>query len=143
MVGEKVTVTANGSNFNPKHTLTYGWTTTGGKLSSTNAQTATVDTTGLSEGTYTANATITDPKGPKNRNVANCGANFNVNVPHNPPQVTCQANPNTVKSGEASTITAHATSPDQGVTISNYRHRHRLARVDRHLHHTSGCDCRS
>jgi hypothetical protein len=120
MVGEPVTVTATGANFHPKHTLTYLWTLSGGKLSSTNTQTATVDTTGMSDGTHTANATITDPKGPKNANVANCGANFNVNVPHNPPQVTCQANPTTVNSGETSTITANATSPDPGVTISGY-----------------------
>jgi len=119
MVGEPVTVKATGANFNPKHTLTYGWTDTGGKLSSSNTQTATIDTTGLSGGTYTANATITDPKGPKHNNVANCGANYNVNVPHNPPQVTCQANPTTVKSGETSTITASAVSPDKA-EISSY-----------------------
>src|SRR6516162_1298419 len=111
-VGEPVTVTATGSNFNPKHTLTYGWELTGGKLSSSNTQTATVDTTGMSDGTHTANATITDPKGPKNANVANCGANFNVNVPRNPPQVACSASPITVNAGDSSTITANATSPD-------------------------------
>jgi hypothetical protein len=74
----------------------------------------------MPDGTHTANATITDPKGPKNANVANCGANFNVNVPHNPPQVTCSANPTSVKPGESSTITASATSPDKGVEISSY-----------------------
>jgi opacity protein-like surface antigen len=119
MVGEPLTVTATGSNFNPKHTLTYGWTISDGKLSNANTQTATIDTTGMSEGTHTATATITDPKGPKNHNVANCGANFNVNVPHNPPQVTCSASPTTVKPGESSTITANATSPDKA-QISSY-----------------------
>jgi hypothetical protein len=74
----------------------------------------------MSDGTHTANATITDPKGPKNANVANCGANFNVNVPHNPPQVTCSANPTSIKPGESSTITASASSPDKGVEISSY-----------------------
>jgi hypothetical protein len=117
--GEPVTVTATGTNFNPKHTLTYAWTTNGGKLSSPTTATSQVDTTGLSEGTYVANATITDPKGPKLHNVANCGANFSINRP-NPPQVTCQANPTTVKQGETSTITANATSPDPHVTITNY-----------------------
>ena len=112
MAGEPVTVTAAGFNFNPKHTLTYAWTTTGGKLSSSDTQTSKVDTTGLTGGTYTANATVTDPKGPKGHNVASCGANFNVNVPHNPPQVTCSATPTTVKSGESANIKANATSPD-------------------------------
>jgi OmpA family len=120
MAGEPVTVTATGSNFNPKHTITYLWATNGGKLSSTSTPSATVDTAGMSAGTYTANATLTDPKGPKNRNVTNCGANFNVNVPHNPPQVTCSASPTKVPAGTPSTITANAVSPDPGVTISGY-----------------------
>ncbi len=120
MAGEPVTVTTHGTNFDPKHKLTYAWTTTGGKLDTANAESARVDTTGLNDGTYTANATITDPKGPKLHNVANCGANFAINNPHNPPQVVCQANPTTVKSGESATITANATSPDKGVTIASY-----------------------
>src|SRR5208337_3657188 len=120
MAGEPVTVTATGTNFSPKHPLTYAWTTNGGKLANATTATTTVDTTGLNDGTYTANATITDPKGPKLHKVANCGANFNINNPKNPPQVTCQANPTTVKSGETSTITANATSPDKGVTITGY-----------------------
>ncbi len=121
MEGEPVVVTAAASNFNPKHTLTYSWTTNGGKLDSNDKQSAKVDTTGMAGGSYTANATITDPKGPKKANVANCGANFSVSErPKNPPQVTCSANPTTVKSGDPSTITASATSPDAGVTISGY-----------------------
>ena len=120
LAGEPVTVTATGTNFNPKHTVTYLWTTSGGRLSSTSTPSATVDTTGMAAGSYTANATLTDPKGPKTHNVANCGANFNVNVPHNPPQVTCSANPTMVEAGTPSTITANATSPDPGVTISSY-----------------------
>ena len=119
MVGEPVTVTATGNSYNPKHTLSYAWTSAGAKLSATDTQTVTVDTAGMSEGTHTADATITDPKGPKNYNVSHCGANFNVNVPHNPPQVTCSANPSTVKPGETSTITASATSPDNS-PISTY-----------------------
>ena len=111
--GEPLTVSATGSGFNPKHTLTYGWTTTGGKLATPNAQSSTIDTTGATPGSYVANATITDPKGPKNANVANCGANYTiVELPKNPPQVSCQAAPLTVKAGEPSTITASATSPD-------------------------------
>ena len=121
MVGEPVTVTAAGANFNPKHTLKYAWTASGGKLSSVDTATATVNTTGLSEGKYTASASITDPKGPKKYNVTNCAADFNVNVPHNPPQVTCSASPTSVKPGESSTITANATSPDKSnITAYTY-----------------------
>jgi len=122
MEGETVTVSATPTNFNPKHSLTYAWTVNGGgKLDSTDKTSAKIDTTGMAGGSYVANATITDPKGPKKANVANCGANFSVSErPKNPPQVTCSANPTTVKSGDPSTITASATSPDAGVTVSGY-----------------------
>ncbi len=121
MEGEPVTVSATPSNFNPKHTLTYAWTSNGGKLDSSDKSSARIDTTGMAAGSYVANATVTDPKGPKKGNVANCGANFSVSErPKNPPQVTCSANPTTVKAGDPSTITASATSPDAGVTISSY-----------------------
>src|SRR5262249_51229826 len=46
MVGEPITATATGSNFNPKHTLNYAWSTTGGKVSG-NGNTANLDTNGI------------------------------------------------------------------------------------------------
>jgi hypothetical protein len=115
--GDPVTVTATGTNFSPKHTLTYGWTATGGKLAAPTAASSSIDTTGLAAGTYTANATITDPKY-KKLNSASCSTSFTVK-PFTPPNVTCSANPTTVKTGESSTITANATSPD-GATITSY-----------------------
>jgi OmpA family len=112
MEGEPVKVTATGTNFNPKHTLTYSWTTNGGKLSGNDAQTATIDTTGTAAGSYTANATISDRKMRKNGS-ATCAANFTVKAkPMNPPQASCSANPATVQAGTPSTITASASSPD-------------------------------
>src|SRR5208283_2831438 len=69
--GDPVKVSATGANFNPKHTVTYGWTGNGGKLSGNNAETETVDTTGMAPGSYSAVATITDPKEKKN-NSATC-----------------------------------------------------------------------
>jgi len=117
--GEPVTVTATGSNFNPKHTVTYAWTTNGGKLDKADAQSAHIDTTGAAGGSYTANATITDPK-EKKGNSATCSANFTVKPkPMNPPQVSCTVNPSSVQSGTPSTITAIATSPDNA-QITNY-----------------------
>ena len=115
--GEPVTVTTSGTNFTPKHTLTYAWTATGGKLASASAASSSIDTTGLAPGTYTANATITDPKW-KKANSASCSTSFTVK-PFNPPTVTCSASPATVKSGEMSSITANATSPD-GASITSY-----------------------
>jgi len=120
--GEPVSVTATGTNFNPKHTVTYGWTTNGGKLDSMDKQSARIDTTGVAAGSYTANATISDPKMKKGGS-ATCAANYTVKAkPMNPPQVSCSANPSTVQNGSPSTITASATSPDNaqitGVTYT-------------------------
>ena len=71
-----------------------------------------LDTTGQAPGSYTVTGTATDPKEKKN-NTASCNASFTVKAkPMNPPQVTCSASPSTVKSGDASTITATASSPD-------------------------------
>ncbi|MGB7553786.1 MAG: hypothetical protein WBM04_05395, partial [Candidatus Korobacteraceae bacterium] len=107
--GDPVTVTANGVNFNPKHTVTYAWTGTGGKLSSTSTQSSTIDTTGLAPGSYTANGTVTDPKEKKN-NTATCTANFTIKQPQ-PPVVSCSANPATIAIGEPATVTMTASDP--------------------------------
>jgi len=113
--GDPVKVNATGTNFNPKHTLTYAWTTNGGKMQGANAQSSTIDTTGVAPGSYSANATITDPKQKKN-NSATCSANFSVKQPQ-APQVSCSANPTTIAIGEPATITMTATDP-QGWPMS-------------------------
>ncbi len=122
MDGEPVNVSVSGSNFNPKHTLAYAWTTNGGKLQASNVQSPTIDTTGVAAGSYTANATVTDAKQKRN-NSATCAANFTVRAkPMNPPQVSCSINPFTVQAGNAVTITSTATSPD-GSQITNVSYR--------------------
>jgi hypothetical protein len=120
MVGEPVHTTVAASNFNPKHTLTYAWTTTGGKIESKDAG-ATIDTNGMSGGSYTATATVTDAKAKKN-NTATCTANFTVKEPpKNPPQMSCSASPTTVQAGATSTITCTCTSPDNvPVTVGGW-----------------------
>jgi outer membrane protein OmpA-like peptidoglycan-associated protein len=107
--GDPVTVNSTGANFNPKHTLTYAWTGTGGKLSSNSTQGATVDTTGLAPGSYSVSATITDPKEKKN-NVASCNAAFTIKQPQ-PPVVSCSASTTTTAIGESATITMTASDP--------------------------------
>jgi hypothetical protein len=107
--GDPVKVSATGANFNPKHPTTYGWTGNGGKLSPANAETATVDTTGMAPGSYSATATITDPKEKKN-NSATCTASFSIKQPQ-PPVVSCSANPTTIAIGESATITMTASDP--------------------------------
>ncbi len=134
--GEPVTVTATGSNFNPKHTVMYSWTTNGGKLNSTDKASAQIDTTGVAAGSYTATASLTDPK--INRHLdagehsfigtpdpikpATCTAAYTVKAkPANPPQVTCSVNPSTVQGGGAVTVTTTANSPDSS-PISSYNY---------------------
>jgi hypothetical protein len=120
MVGEPVTATATGSNFNPKHTLNYSWSSSGGKVSSKD-NTASIDTNGVAGGSYTVTAHITDPK-MKKGGEASCTANFTVKEPpKNPPTMTCSANPTTVQAGTASAITCTCSSPDNAsVSISGW-----------------------
>ncbi len=109
--GEPVSVTITPSGFNPKHTITYDWKSTGGKVTGKET-TATVDTTGLAPGNYTVTGTATDAK-QKQNNVASCNSAFTVNEPpKHPPVMTCSASPATVRSGDPATITAQASSPD-------------------------------
>lgn len=120
MVGEPVHVTVAGSNFNPKHTLTYTWSSSGGKIEGKDTA-ATIDTNGVAGGAYTATATVTDPKEKKN-NMASCTANFTVTEPpKNPPQMSCSASPSQVQAGTPATITCSCTSPDNvPVTVGGW-----------------------
>jgi hypothetical protein len=120
MAGEPVTATATGSNFNPKHTLNYSWSSTGGKVTGKDT-TASIDTNGVAGGSYTVTAHITDPK-MKKGGEASCTANFTVKeVPKNPPTISCTANPTDVQVGATSTITCECTSPDSvSVSVGNW-----------------------
>ena len=123
---DPVKVTTTGSGFNPKHKITYGWATNGGKVTDASSQTATVDTSGVAAGNYAATSTITDVD-PKFKNLdsghhlnilgkpdpippATCPANFTVKQPL-PPVVSCSASPTTIAIGEPATITMNATDP--------------------------------
>jgi len=125
MVGEPVHATVAASNFNPKHTLSYTWASSGGKIEGKDTG-ATIDTNGIGGGisgsyTTTVTATVTDPKAKKN-NTASCTANFTVKEPpKNPPQVSCSASPSTVQTGTSATITCRCTSPDNvPVTVGGW-----------------------
>lgn len=117
MAGEPVQVTASGANFHPDRTLTATWMANGGRVSGAGMG-ATVDTTGLAPGSYTVSATVSDGR----KSSASCPGSFMVKEPpKNPPQLSCSANPATVRSGEASTISCTCTSPDsRPVTIAGW-----------------------
>lgn len=120
MVGESVHATVIASNFNPKHTLTYTWASTGGKIDGKDTG-ASIDTNGVSGGSYTTTATVTDPKA-KTNNTASCSASFSVKEPpKNPPQISCSANPSMVQAGTPATINCTCTSPDNApVTVGGW-----------------------
>lgn len=112
--GEPVRLNSSGSNFNPKRTLTYGWTSSGGKIANPASQASEIDTTGLAPGTYSITATITDPK-MKQGNSASCPATFIVKPPppQLPPVVSCTVDPSMIDPGQSATVTMTATSPDR------------------------------
>jgi len=120
MVGEPATATATGSNFNPKHTLNYAWSSTGGKITGKD-NTASIDSNGVAGGSYTVTAHISDPK-MKKGGEASCMATFTVKEPpKNPPAMSCSANPTTIQTGTPSTISCTCTSPDNApVTVGGW-----------------------
>ena len=120
--GETVNATARGMNFNPKRTLAYSWSGSGGKLSGKDSR-ASIDTTGMNPGSYTVGATITDG----HKGEASCRASFSIKErPKNPPQVSCSASPRSVRAGTPSSISCSCSSPDNTadypvqVSISNW-----------------------
>jgi outer membrane protein OmpA-like peptidoglycan-associated protein/opacity protein-like surface antigen len=105
--GEPVAATASGANFNPKRTVKYAWTGTGGEVAGSDASSQ-VDTTGLLPGSYQVTANLSD--GGKH-GFASCSAQFTVKEPH-PPMISCLADPTNVQTGGTSTIHSNASSPD-------------------------------
>ena len=117
MVGEPITATVSASNFNPKHTVTYSWSGTGGKVAGKDT-TASIDTNDVPPGAYTVTAHVTDPKA-KKANEASCSANYTIKPlpPKNPPTLSLSASPAQLTPGGAVNVSANCTSPD-GVPVS-------------------------
>lgn len=120
MVGEPLTATASASGFNPKHTLTYDWSSTCGKITG-KGETASIDTNGASGGSCTATVKVTDPRAKKN-NLASASSNFTVKEPpKNPPTMSCTASPTSVQAGASVSVSCTCSSPDNvPVSVSNY-----------------------
>ena len=120
MVGEPVTVSLTTNDFNPKHTLNYSWSSTGGKITG-KGNTASVDTNGIAGGNYTATARVTDPKAKQN-NEATCSANFTVKEPpKNPPTMSCSANPASLQAGGTVSLSCECKSADNAqVNVSGW-----------------------
>ena len=109
--GDPVNASISTQNFNPKHTLTYKWGSTGGKVSGTNTA-GSIDTTGLAPGSYTVTASATEAREKKN-NVASCSAGFTVKArPNYPPTATGSVRPNAIAINQSATVSIDASSPE-------------------------------
>jgi len=117
MVGEPITATVTPNNFNPKHTVTYAWSGTGGQVTGKDTS-ATVDTNNVAPGDYMLTAHVTDPKA-KKANEASCSAKYTVKPlpPKNPPTMSLSANPTDLVPGGIVNLSGTCTSPD-GVPVS-------------------------
>jgi outer membrane protein OmpA-like peptidoglycan-associated protein len=117
LVGEPITATVTASNFNPKHTLTYAWTGTGGQITGKDTS-ATIDTSNVAPGSYSISARVTDSRSTRN-NEASCTATFTIKPlpPKNPPTISISASPSSLVAGGPVNLTATCTSPD-GVPVS-------------------------
>ncbi len=117
IVGEPITATVTASKFNPKHTVTYAWSSNGGQVTGKDT-TAQIDTSNASPGSYTVTARVTDAREKKN-NEATCTANFTVKPlpPKNPPTMSISASPSSLQAGGTVNLSANCTSPD-GVPVT-------------------------
>ncbi|MGA8618024.1 MAG: OmpA family protein [Candidatus Sulfotelmatobacter sp.] len=121
IVGEPITATVAASNFNPKHTVTYSWSASGGQITGKDT-TAQIDTTNAAPGSYTVTVHLTDAREKKN-NEASCSATFTVKPlpPKNPPTISISATPSSVPAGGTVSLSANCTSPDGvPVTVSSW-----------------------
>lgn len=114
--GEAVTVIGTATGLNPKKKVTYTYTSTGGVVSPS-GETATIDTKGLSAGSFTVSGTVSE--GAKPRDTASCTAGFVVKA-FEPPTLSCSANPSTLMPGDTSTITASGVSPQNRALTYSY-----------------------
>lgn len=111
--GEPLTVTATPGSVSTKknNNLVYDWS---GQNVTGNGTSASVDTASLQPGNYTVKGEVKEGKkgkeGQKPGQTATCSSDFTVK-PFEPPTISCSANPDTIKPGETSTITAQAVSP--------------------------------
>src|SRR5271163_5065143 len=117
LAGDPVSATVMTQNFNPKHTVIYSWSSTGGQITGS-TESAGIATAGVAPGNYTVSVTATDEKEKKN-NTANCSASFTIKLPP-PPTASCVINPNSLKSGDMATLSVVAQSPQGSALTYSY-----------------------
>jgi hypothetical protein len=118
--GDPETVTATASGLNPKMNVIYTWSGTG---VTGNGTSATVATAALAPGSYTVQGQVKEGRkgreGEKPWEAASCNAIFTVKA-YEPPTIGCSANPDAIKPGDSSTITANGVSPQNRPLTYSY-----------------------
>lgn len=119
--GDQLTVSATASGLNPKLNALYTWSGDGVTGAGT---TANVNTSALNPGSYTVTGTVKEGKpgkeGLKPWEIATCSATYTVKE-FEPPTISCSADPNEIKPGDSSTITAQAVSPQNRPLTYHYQ----------------------
>jgi hypothetical protein len=115
-----VSATAGSVDTNKKNNVIYSWS---GDGTTGNGTSATVNTASLAPGSYTAKADVKEGKkgkeGLKPGQSAECSASYTVKQ-FEPPTISCSASPNTIKPGDAATVTAVGVSPQNRPLTYNY-----------------------
>lgn len=114
--GETIAASGTALNLDPAKTAVYTWSVDGGVVSGVSS-TAKIDTTNLAPGAYTLKGHVSE--GDKPNENADCTVPYAVKA-YEPPTVSCSANPSAVISGDSSTITAIAISPQNRPLTYSY-----------------------
>jgi outer membrane protein OmpA-like peptidoglycan-associated protein len=102
---ETTTIRANGIDPDGD-TLTYSWSSTGGKVSGT-GETATFDATDIAPGKYTVSATVSDKK-----HTASCSSEITVLKRNKPPTAIVEPSSATITQGESANLRCNASDPN-------------------------------
>jgi len=114
--GEPVVINGSVVNLSPNRHPVFTWTTSGGKITP-NDSSATINTTGLAPGNYTAAGHLS--YGKKASEQAQCSGPFTVKA-YEPPTITCSASPSTVASSGMVSISASGISPQNRPLTYSY-----------------------
>lgn len=114
--GETIVATGTALNLDPAKMAVYTWSADGGVVTGISSS-AKIDTANATAGTYTLKGHVSE--GDKPGENADCTAPYSVKA-YEPPTVSCSATPSSVTSGDPSTITATAVSPQSRPLTYSY-----------------------
>jgi outer membrane protein OmpA-like peptidoglycan-associated protein len=114
--GDPIAVSGTALNLDPSKIAVYTWSADGGTVSGT-GDAGKIDTTNVPADSYTLKGHVSEGGSPGEN--ADCVAPYTVKV-YDPPTVGCAASPSTVVSGDPSTITATAASPQNRPLTYSY-----------------------